>query len=471
MSEDSQKKPSSSASRVSRRRFLHIAGAGATGVLLAACAPAAAPAAPAATTAPAAGGEATQAPEPTTAPAAAGAGGEVILLIRQDIKDAYAADAAVKEFNASFPTQISLEVPPTGDAPDTKIQAAQAAGDLLWSGYAVMETPWATKQYVTRKLIQPLDDLIKSSTIPNADKVVPGIIPTILESSKYEGKQYSIPGNVGSIALAWQAKVLEEVGVKEQPLTWDEIYETAKLVKAAKPELTPFDSAGAPLCDLYAQIWGGQDNPFTADGLIDITGPVAIEAVEWQQKMVKEGLMPAVHTDSFGNWLKGGTAMIISFDVAGTFYEKTFGKGTAPTGTSMFKEKGNTRAGVPYWMNAMVTLNGAKNAQGMTDFYLWWVGPDNKASAQQFSEVAAKPCYQYQYDAFIAGKPEHAWQLQGIDLIRKSVGFNVDQPTTAQFDPTRAQLERALDPANNVDAKTAMDQAMTDLKDVIAKMK
>jgi ABC-type glycerol-3-phosphate transport system substrate-binding protein len=448
-----------------------ITGVGATGALLAACAPAAAPAAPAATTAPAASsGDATKAPEPTAAPAAAG-DSEAVLLIRQDIKDAYAADAAVKEFNANFPTTITLEVPPSGDAPDTKIQAAQAAGDLLWSGYAVMETPWATKQYVTRKLIQPLDDLIKTSTIPNADKVVPAIIPTILESSKYEGKQYSIPGNVGSIAIAWQAKLLDEIGVKEQPLTWDEIYETAKKLKAAKPDITPFDSAGAPLCDLYAQIWGGQDNPFNADGLVDIIGPVSIEAVEWQQKMVKEGLMPATHADSFGNWLKGGTAMIISFDVAGTLYEKTFGKGTAPTGTSMFKEKDKTHAGVPFWMNAMVTLNGAKNAQGMTDFFLWWVGPDNKASGKQFAEVAAKPCYQYQYDEFIVGKPEQAWQLQGIDLIRKSVGFNVDQPTTAQFDPTRAQLEKALDPANNLDAKTAMDQAMSDIKDVISKMK
>ena len=317
------------------------------------------------------------------------------MLIRPDIKGAYAAEAAVEGFNKSFPTKIVLEEPPQGESADKKIQAAQAAGDLLWSGYAVMETPWATKEYVTRKLIQPLDDLIKSSSIPNADKVIPGIIPTILESSKYEGRQYSIPGNVGSIAMAWQSKVFEEVGLKEQPITWDEIYTAAKLIKEKKPELTPFDSALSPLCDLYAMIWGGQDNPFNADGLVDIAGPVGVEAVQWMQKMVKEGLMPTGTRDAFGNWLKGGTAMIISFDVAGTLDEKTFGAGSGPTGTTIFKEKGKTAAGVPFWMNALVTLNGAKNPQGMTDFYLWWVGPDNKASGKQFAEVAAKPCYEY----------------------------------------------------------------------------
>lgn len=392
-----------------------------------------------------------------------------MLLIRSDIKSAYAAEEAVKEFNKNFSTKITLQEPNKGA--DSEIQAAQAAGNLPWSGFAVMETPWLTKQYVSRGLIQPIDDLIKSSAIPNADKVIPAIVPTILDSSKYDGKQYAIPGNVGSIALAWQAKLLDDVGVKEPPTTWDEVYETAKKLKEKNPKLTSFDSAFSPLCDLYAMIWGGQDNPFNADGLVDITSPISIEALQWMQKMVKEELMPATHNDSFSNWLKGSTAMIISYDVAGTLFEKAFGKGTGPTGTSLFREKGSTRAGVPFWMNAMVVLNGAKNPQGMTDFYLWWVGPDNKASGRQFAEVAAKPCYEYQYKEFIEGKPEQAWQLQGIDLVRKSVGFNVNQPTTTQFDPTRVQIEKALNPASGIDATSAMEQALADVKSAVAKLK
>lgn len=444
--------------RTSRRRFLQLASAGTISALLAACDAVAPTAAP----------DTAKTPEPTDAPAAGGIS-EAVLLIRNDIKSAYAAEEAVKEFNSRFPTRITLEEP-LNEGADTKIQAAQAAGNLPWSGYAVMETPWFTKQYVTRGLIQPIDDLVNSSAIPNANKVLPGIIPTILDSSKYDGKQYAIPGNVGSIALAWQAKVLDEVGIKEQLTTWDEIYEVAKKIKEKNPRLTPFDAAFSPLCDLYAMIWGGQDNPFNVDGLVDITGPVSIEAVQWMQKMVKEDLMPAMHNDAFGNWLKGGTAMILSYDVAGTLYEKTFGKGSGPTGMTIFKEKGKPHAGVPFWMNAMVVLSGAKNPQGMTDFYLWWVGPDNKASGKQFAEVAAKPCYEYQYKDFIEGKPEQAWQLQGIDLIRKSVGFNVNQPTTAQFDPTRAQIERALNPQANVDAEAAMAQALIDVKAAVAQL-
>jgi len=470
MSEGSEKATHRSA--LSRRKFLRMAGLAGMGATLAACvAPTETPAPfSAQAPAPPAASAVTQTPQPTEAPATPSSG-EAVLLIRPDIKSAYAAEAAIAEFNKSFRTKITLEEPPQGEAVDKRIQAAQAAGDLIWSGFAVMETPWSTKEYVTRKLIQPLDDLIKSSTLPNADQVIPAIIPTILNSSKYEGRQYTIPGNVGSIALAWQAKVFEEVGIKEQPLTWDEVYNASRLIKAKKPELTPFDSAASPLCDLYALIWGGQDNPFNADGLVDITGPVAIEALQWLQKMAKEGLIPTGPRDAFGNWLKGGTAMILSFDVAGTLYEKAFGAGTGPTGTTIFKDRGKTAAGVPFWMNALVVLNGAKNPQGMTDFYLWWVGPDNKASAKQFAEVAAKPCYDYQYKEFIEGNPAQAWQLQGIDLIRKSVGFDVNQPPQTQWDPTKAQMDKALDPSGPLDAKTAMEQALTDIKGILAKQK
>lgn len=444
---------------IARRRFLQLASVGTVGALLVACG----------SEAPSPEPEAAKTIEPTAAPAAASSISEAVLLIRDDIRSAYAAEVAIKAFNKNFFTKVSLEAPNAGA--DSMIQTAQAAGNLPWSGFAVMETPWLTQQYVTRGLIQPIDDLIKSSAIPNADKVLPAIIPTLLDSSKYEGKQYAIPGNVGSIALAWQAKVLDAVGVKEPPTTWDEIFATAKKIKEKHPKLTAFDSAFSPLCDLYAMIWGGQDNPFNADGLVDITGPVSIEALQWMQKMVKEGLMPATHTDAFGNWLKGNTAMILSYDVAGTLYEKAFGAGTGPTGTTIFREKGKPRAGVPFWMNAMVVLNGAKNPQGMTDFYLWWVGPDNKASGRQFAEVAAKPCYEYQYKDFIEGKPEQAWQLQGIDLIRKSVGFNVNQPTTLQFDPTRVQIEKAMNPADGVDAKAALEQALLDVKAAVSQSK
>jgi ABC-type glycerol-3-phosphate transport system substrate-binding protein len=205
--------------------------------------------------------------------------------------------------------------------------------------------------------------------------------------------------------------------------------------------------------------------------LVDITSDTAIQALTWMQKMVKEGLMPPVHKESFGNWLKGGTAMILSYDVAGTIYQQTFGKDSAMTGTTIFKTKGQPKAGVPFWMNALVVLDKAKNAQGMTDFYLWWFGPNNKANGKQMTEVAAKPCYQYTYDEFVKNNPAQAWQMQGIELVRNSKPFNVNIPNTTEQTITTPYVEKVLDLSQNTDPKQAMESALADIKAELAKQK
>ena len=155
--------------RLSRRQFLSAAAVTSAAGVLAACAPAAATQAPAA--------EATKAP-----PAAVDA--PVKILCRTDIKGAYAVDKQVEAWNAAYPkSPASLDEPPSGSDAATKIQASQAAGDLIWDGFMVMEVPWGLVEWVKRGIVAPLDDYINASTIPNADKVLPAIIPTIKEAS------------------------------------------------------------------------------------------------------------------------------------------------------------------------------------------------------------------------------------------------------------------------------------------------
>jgi ABC-type glycerol-3-phosphate transport system substrate-binding protein len=456
----------SASKRLSRRQFLALSSTTvAAGALLAACGGAATQA-PAATAAPSSGDQTS----PTSAPAAA-AGGAISFLCRADIKSAYAADKAVEAWNKeNAASQIKLDEPPAGDI-TTKIQASQAAGDLVWDGFSVMEAPWSTVEWTKRGIIQPLDDFIAASKVKNADKVKPGIIPTILESASYNGKQYLIPGNVGTVALAWFTQPLKDAGYTKQPETWDEVYDFATKSKAKSPKLTPFDSAATPLCDLVAMMWGGTDTPYDKDGLLDITGQTAIDALKWLQKMVKEGLMPKTHTESLGNWLKGGTAMITSYDVAGTMAQQTFGDTAADTGINYFKEKGKIGAGAPFWINGSVLLNKAKNPQGMVDFFLWWFGPDNKTTGKQIADVAAKPCYQYTYDEFVKPVPKNQWQLVGIDLVSKSKWFPINTAWGIENTKLTPWVEKVVDPATAMDPAQAMAGALKDIQTELAKQK
>ncbi len=218
--------------KLSRRQFLISSSSLALAGALVACAPAA----PTSTDS-AAQGSGSAAPATETE--------EINFLIRTDIRNAYGAEAALERWKAEFPDRTVILDEPAEGATDTKIQAAQAAGDLIWDGFAVIAVPWDTARWVNQGLIQPLDDYIAVSSIPGADQVVPGIIPSVLESTKVEGKQYAIPGNVGSVALGWFTEALQKAGV-EAPLTWDEVRFAAEKIKETSPELMPYDVAASP---------------------------------------------------------------------------------------------------------------------------------------------------------------------------------------------------------------------------------
>lgn len=446
--------------KLSRRAFLFAGGSMAVAAALAACAPpAAAPAAPAA------GGEAAPAAAPAAEPE------EISFLVRTDIRNAYAAEAAAEQWAEQFPDRtLILDEPAAGSAVDTKIQAAQAAGDLIWDGYAVIAVPWDTARWINQGLIQPLDDYIAASTIPGASDVVAGIIPSVLESSKAEGKQYAIPGNVGSVALGWYNDFLDEAEVERPLLTWDEVRIAAEKVHALHPELNAFDRPNTPLTDLVGMIWGATDTPYTDEGLIDWSGEASLAAIEWMQGMVADGLMPAVNA-GFGTWLQKGTAIMSSFDVHGTLAQQSHGDGAADTGINMRRVKDEPRAGAPFWLNGCVVLNQAGNPQGMTDFFLWWFSPNNKANGQQIADVAAKPAYQYTYDEFIQGVPKHAWQLEGIELVRNSVPFQVNLTWGTETSVVRTWLERALDPANGLSGADAMAGALEEIEEELQEMR
>jgi ABC-type glycerol-3-phosphate transport system substrate-binding protein len=402
------------------------------------------------------------------AAAAAQEPGEINLYIRTDIRAAYAGDAAVTAWNEANPDRpVILDEPAPTDDASTKIQAAQAAGDLIWDGFAVIEGPWQITNWVNRQIIVPLDDLIGASTVPNADQVVPAIIPSVLESSKFNGEQYTIPGNVGSVALGWYTKPLADAGIEAPEsltMSWDEVRAAAEKIKETSPELTPYDVADGGLTGLMAMIWGATDTPITDEGLVDWTGEASVAALKWMQDMVKDGLMPGVHTESFGNWLKGGTAIMNCFDVHGTMAQQAFGADAAATGLNIRRVADDPAAGCPFWLNGSIVLNQAKNPQGMIDFYLWWFGPDYKAGGQQIANVAAKPAYQYTYDEFIVGNAPQEWQLAGIDLVRESVPFPANLYFNIQNSISGSWIERAVDPNNNMSAEEALEGMLEEIR-------
>ncbi|MGH2458076.1 MAG: hypothetical protein ACRDIY_04335, partial [Chloroflexota bacterium] len=443
--------------------------------------PAAATQAPAATQASAAAP--TQAAAPTAAsssatsasPAAQAANakpsGEIHFLCRPDIVTAYGAEAAVKGFMDSHAgSKVTLEKPPQGVNLLTKLRAAIASSSLVWDGYSVMVPPWDTAQWVDAEVIQPLDDLVSASSEKDANQIFPGIISTIKEASKYKGKVYSIPGNVGSVALQWYWEPLKGIGLTKQPATWDEAYAAATKIKSQYPKLIPFAQNGTPLNGFITLMFAATPpkDLFTSDGLMNIQGAGAISALNWMKKMVTAGLMPPTDKNVNEEWQRKTVAMILSYDVLGEDAQKTYGYDAADTGINIFPKADEINAGTPFWINSSVVLNKAKNPQGMADFLIWWFGPSNAAAQQTMVATAAKPCYTYTYDKYVKGSDKFAWEQTGIDLVAKSTPFPVNLTYYIQSDAITPWQDKLLAAGSTLTAEAAMKGAAQDIADKLA---
>ncbi len=488
---------------LSRRRFAGMLLAGGASLLVAACGGAPSPAVtptpaqsapPAGAATPAAATAAPTTAAPTTAatptggatPAATTAAtptaaqqaaaskplGEIHFLCRPDIVTAYGAEDAVKRFQDSHPgAKVTLDKPPQGADLLTKLRAAIASNSLVWDGYSVMEVPWATAQWVEAQVIQPLDDLISTSSEPDATKLLEGIISTIKEATKYKGKIYSIPGNVGSVALQWYWEPLKAVGFTKQPATWDEAYDAAKKIKAQfGDKWIPFAQNCTPLCGYFALLFAATPPTelFTQNGLLNIQGKGSLDALNWMKKMVKEGLMPPTDKNVNEDWDRKTVAMLMSYDVKGEGAQKTYGYDAADTGINIFPKAGEINSGTPFWMNGSVVFNKAKNPQGMMDFFIWWFGPSNGPAQETLVATAAKPCYTYTYEKYVKDSDKFKWEQTGIDLVAKSVPFPANTYFYLQSNAIGPWEDKFLAPDSTMSAEDMVKGAAKDIQDKIA---
>jgi multiple sugar transport system substrate-binding protein len=194
--------------RISRRSFIKGATALAGGALLAACGGAAAPAP---TAAPAQVEPTKGAVAPTAAPKPSGPQ-KLRLSVWADVQDAAVYSQMLLNFMGKQKgTEVTMEQYP-GDY-YAKIQANFAAGDpadvLYFQG-------WIMQAYAENEVIMPLDDMIGSADL--GSKFYKG---TNYENlTKWHGKTYMTPTDVGSLAILYNKDLFDKRGVPYPKKGW-----------------------------------------------------------------------------------------------------------------------------------------------------------------------------------------------------------------------------------------------------------
>ncbi len=258
---------------------------------------------------------------------------------------------SIKRFNEKHPdVKVNVTYTPFKDY-WTKLRTGLNGGsgpDIFW-----MNGP-NFYDYVDNGLINDVEDALVKGDISKDD-----ITPAILDLYSKDDKLYGLPFFSDMVALYYNKAIFDEKNIPYPDDTWDwsKIEEVGKELTDKSKGIYGFGSAFSDQQGFYNYI--PQNGGFIMSEDKTESGydtPEAIEALEWQYKMMKEGISPTaqeqVETELIQSFSSGKIAVWPALSVrAGQLFE-TLGEDLGVTVLPTGKQRATTVHGISWAVNA-----------------------------------------------------------------------------------------------------------------------
>ncbi len=220
--------------------------------------------------------------------------------------------AMIDEFNSSQ-SRITVEAVFSGSYADTATKMATALASKTEPNGALMGAgPLYTGPQNNTSILEMLEG--------DADFKMDDIYDGMWNYSKYNGKIVSIPYNISTQLIYYNADILKAAGidVNQPPRTWDELLAYAKKAQAdgninKSNDFWGLDTSDSPWLFKSMLMQNGNSVVENVDGVANplFENAEGVETAEFWHKLVDEGVMPAGQHDlSENKFLAGNLAMI-----------------------------------------------------------------------------------------------------------------------------------------------------------------
>ena len=150
----------------------------------------------------------------------------------------------------------------------------------------------------------PLNDIVE----PELDNIVKARVDIYAKDGKY----YGICFHVGAAIIFYNQELCASAGIDYSSIkTWDEYYEAAKTFKAANPDKYWMSMESSDIWHMWPQLAELGADMTDADGNATINTPEMAKVLEYNRRMVKEGLAVVApgtyhHAEEFYALMDGG---------------------------------------------------------------------------------------------------------------------------------------------------------------------
>lgn len=183
--------------------------------------------------------------------------------------------------------------------------------------------------------LAPLDEFIKKDDSFKLEE----FNSTIIENTKYEGKQAVVPYDFGAMIIYYNKDLFEKYNIPEPKpgWTWEDFQEAAKSL--SKDGNYGFIANGYP--DFWFPMILSNGGKYLENGKYKINDPKNVETVQNLVDMIKEDVSPKMVATNNGSWsmeqwLKGNVGMVVDGPWDTLWYNDSatfeFGVATIPVG-------------------------------------------------------------------------------------------------------------------------------------------
>lgn len=215
-----------------------------------------------------------------------------------------------QEFTKETGAKLNVEYVQWADAHDRFVTAiaGNTTPDVAETG-----NTW-TAEFADAGALAPIGTRVKDAGLDG------DLVKGLVESGTYDGDLYGMPWYAGVRSIIYRTDVFEELGLAA-PTTWQELVDTADVIKAKRPDLIPFPVAGDAEMHAYPWVWGAGGDVSVQKGESWESGLASDKSREgiqfYTDLATKHGFSTAgattwKETDVLDNFAQGKVAMAIS---------------------------------------------------------------------------------------------------------------------------------------------------------------